>query len=176
LVSDRIPSSIGNSRWLISGCEFTAKAGSRVIQVQNHACVHNIITTILLNGVKNPNFETVMAKFSPAYLKKLEELLRNGGYELRYEKGNFKSNYCVLEAKKVVVINKFSTPESRMQSLLEIIQGLSSSGVLVADLRSVGLKNPIQSTAELEFGNDSPESVDPVADEVEVAAVEGAGN
>jgi hypothetical protein len=117
-----------------------------------------------------------MAKFSPAYLKKLEDLLRNGGYELRYEKGNFKSNYCVLEAKKVVVINKFSAPESRMQSLLEIIQVLTASGALVADLRSIGLKNPIQSTAELEFGNDSTEPVDSVTDQVEIAAAEGAGN
>lgn len=92
-----------------------------------------------------------MAKFSPAYLKKLEELLKSCGYELRYEKGNFRSNYCVLEAKKVVVINKFSAPESRMQSLLEIIQGLSASGAIQVDLRSIGLKNPIQTTDSLAF-------------------------
>jgi hypothetical protein len=92
-----------------------------------------------------------MAKFSPAYLKKLEELLKSCGYELRYEKGNFRSNYCVLEAKKVVVINKFSAPESRMQSLLEIIQGLSAAGFIQADLRSIGLKNPIQTADSLSF-------------------------
>jgi len=92
-----------------------------------------------------------MAKFSPAYLKKLEELLKSCGYELRYEKGNFRSNYCVLEAKKVVVINKFSAPESRMQALLEIIQGLSLSGAIHADLRSIGLKNAIQSADSLAF-------------------------
>lgn len=92
-----------------------------------------------------------MAKFSPAYLKKLEELLKSCGYELRYEKGNFRSNYCVLEAKKVVVINKFSAPESRMQSLLEIIQGLTASGAIHADLRSIGLKNPIQISDSLTF-------------------------
>lgn len=127
-------------------------------------------------AAKIPNFETVMAKFTPAYLKKLEELLRNGGYELRYEKGNFKSNYCVLEAKKVVVINKFTAPESRMQSLLEIIQGLTASGALVADLRTIGLKNPIQSTAELEFGT---EPVDALVDEnvpVEISTVEPDSN
>jgi hypothetical protein len=87
-----------------------------------------------------------MAKFTPAFLKKLEDLLKEQGYEVRYEKGNFKSGYCVLEAKKVVVINKFSTLESRIQALIEIINHLTNSGEINADLRSVGLKNPILSS------------------------------
>ena len=41
-----------------------------------------------------------MAKFTPAFLKKLEELLKEQGYDVRYEKGNFKSGFCVLEDKK----------------------------------------------------------------------------
>ena len=86
-----------------------------------------------------------MAKFTPAYLKKLEDLLKESLYEVRYEKGNFKSNYCILEAKKVVVINKFSTLESRIQALLEIIQGLNAGGEITVDLRQIGLKNPIVS-------------------------------
>ena len=92
----------------------------------------------------------VMAKFTPAYLKKLEDLLEQSGYDVRYEKGNFKSNYCILEAKKVVVINKFSVLESRIQSLLEIIQTLVANQVIQADLRTIGLKNPIH-THELAF-------------------------
>lgn len=100
-----------------------------------------------------------MTKYSPAYLKKLEEFLRNCGYELRYEKGNFKSNYCVLEAKKVVVINKFSAPESRMQSLLEIIRGLAAAGAITADLKIIGLQNPLQ-TGALDFpdAGDAPDA------------------
>lgn len=115
-----------------------------------------------------------MAKFTPAYLKKLEDVLKEGGYEVRYEKGNFKSGYCLLELKKVVVVNKFSTLESRIQSLLEIINQLSAGGQLVADLRSVGLKNPIR--------NQNPESsedaltlfdtIDPVLQEVPVTDAE----
>ena len=41
-------------------------------------------------------------------LEKLEQLLRSGGYRVRYEKGNFKTGACVLQNSKVVVINKFS--------------------------------------------------------------------
>lgn len=56
LVSDRIPSSIGNSHWLISGCEFTAKGGSRVESLQNRVSVHNIITFKLAQRLKKPEF------------------------------------------------------------------------------------------------------------------------
>lgn len=69
-----------------------------------------------------------MVKYTPATLKKLEEALKEFAYEVRYEKGNFRSGYCVLEAKKVVVVNKFSTLESRIQSLIEITQQLAKTG------------------------------------------------
>ena len=48
-------------------------------------------------------------------------------YKVRYEKGNFKSGYCILETKKVVVINKFTPLESRINSLAEIISNLGLS-------------------------------------------------
>ncbi len=88
-----------------------------------------------------------MAKFTPAYLKKLEDFLKESGYEVRYEKGNFKSNYCILEAKKVVVVNKFSVLESRIQSLLEIVSALKANNAIQQDLKEIGLKNPIQKTS-----------------------------
>lgn len=50
-------------------------------------------------------------------------------YKVRYEKGNFKSGYCILETKKVVVINKFTPLESRINSLTEIINNLGFSDV-----------------------------------------------
>jgi len=107
-----------------------------------------------------------MAKFTPAFLKKLEDLLKEQGYDVRYEKGNFKSGFCVLEEKKVVVINKFSTLESRIQALTEIIVALTKGGQISADLRSVGLKNPMvdgSQDAEIEF--DAPESTSLPAEE-----------
>ena len=100
-----------------------------------------------------------MAKFTPAFLKKLEELLKEQGYDVRYEKGNFKSGFCVLEDKKVVVINKFSTLESRIQALTEIIVSLTKGGQINADLRSVGLINPmLDSTQDSEIIFEETES------------------
>ncbi|MFM7014705.1 MAG: hypothetical protein ACKOX3_00100 [Bacteroidota bacterium] len=115
-----------------------------------------------------------MAKFTPAYLKKLEELLKEQNYEVRYEKGNFKSNYCLLETKRVVVINKFSTLESRIQALLEIINTLNTNSQIQVDLRTIGLKNPIVSkeenveeNPELNFSEEAPQSDDSAAENTE---------
>ncbi len=102
-----------------------------------------------------------MPKFTPAYLKKLEELLKEQNYEVRYEKGNFRSNYCLLETKRVVVINKFSTLESRIQALIEIITTLNANNQIAVDLREIGLKNPIVSkedNPELDFSAVAPQT------------------
>jgi hypothetical protein len=63
-------------------------------------------------------------QFTPSNLKKVEEFLKEVGYELRYEKGNFNSGYCVLQDKNIVVVNKYFNPESRFQKILEIIPTL----------------------------------------------------
>lgn len=63
-------------------------------------------------------------KFSKTHLHKLEEILDKSGYKVRYEKGNFNSGYCIVEQKKVIVINKFFETDGRVQVLLEIIQSL----------------------------------------------------
>ncbi len=45
-------------------------------------------------------------------------------YTVRYEKGNFNSGYCIVENKKIAVINKFFDVEGRMNCLLDILQNL----------------------------------------------------
>lgn len=62
-----------------------------------------------------------MFRYTPATLQKLEHLFREGDYLVRYEKGTFKSGYCILEDKKVLVINKYFDTESRINSLLDIL-------------------------------------------------------
>lgn len=57
-------------------------------------------------------------------LEKLELLLKSGGYKVRYEKGNFKTGACLLQSSKMIVINKFSNLESRIQSLVELLREL----------------------------------------------------
>jgi hypothetical protein len=57
-------------------------------------------------------------------LEKLEMLLRTAGYKVRYEKGNFKTGACLLQSSKMIVVNKFSNLESRIQSLAELTREL----------------------------------------------------
>ncbi len=60
-------------------------------------------------------------RHSTANLKRIEALLKSDGYTIRYEKGNFKSGYCLLENKKVIIVNKFFDLKNKIESLNAII-------------------------------------------------------
>ncbi len=60
-------------------------------------------------------------KFNQQTLQKLEAILSQSDYVIRYERGNFQSGWCLLEAKKVVVLNKFLDVEGRINTLLDLI-------------------------------------------------------
>lgn len=63
-------------------------------------------------------------KYTQHTLDKLEELLQELEYVVRYERGTFQSGYCILEQKKVVVLNKFLQLEGRINTLIDIIPKL----------------------------------------------------
>lgn len=60
-------------------------------------------------------------KYNLATLKKLEDILDECGYIIRYERGSFQSGYCILEDRKVVVLNKFLPTEGRINTLMDLI-------------------------------------------------------
>ena len=62
-----------------------------------------------------------MFRYTPTTLQKLEQVFRESGFIVRYEKGNFKAGYCVLHDKKVAVINKYFDTESRINSLIDLM-------------------------------------------------------
>ena len=64
-------------------------------------------------------------KYNQTTLNKLEKILDEAGYIVRYERGSFQSGYCILEDKKVVVLNKFLIPEGRINTLIDIIPSLT---------------------------------------------------
>ncbi|HNU12919.1 MAG: hypothetical protein JNK27_15905 [Chitinophagaceae bacterium] len=63
-------------------------------------------------------------KYTQATLDKLEAIPEEAGYVLRYERGTFQSGYCILESKKVVVLNKFLQIEGRINTLVDLIPQL----------------------------------------------------
>lgn len=64
-------------------------------------------------------------KITQSTLDKLEDILGESEYVVRYERGNFQSGWCLLESKRIVVLNKFLNLEARINTLLELIPQLS---------------------------------------------------
>jgi len=63
-------------------------------------------------------------KYTANTLKKLEQLFDEARYVIRYEKGNFNSGYCILEEKRIAVINRFLNVEGRINALVEILPSI----------------------------------------------------
>ncbi|WP_211329960.1 hypothetical protein [Deminuibacter soli] len=63
-------------------------------------------------------------KYTQATLDKLEDILGESEYVVRYERGTFQSGWCLLEQKRIVVLNKFLNVEGRINTLSEIIPQL----------------------------------------------------
>jgi hypothetical protein len=78
-------------------------------------------------------------------LEKLELLLKSAGYRVRYEKGNFKTGACMLLSSKIVVINKFSNLESKIQSMVELTSELEIDHKLL-DEKQIAFLHQIKQT------------------------------
>lgn len=65
-----------------------------------------------------------MLPFTQHSLDKLEALFKSMGYKVRYEKGNFKTGSCLLQSSKIIVVNRFSNIEVKINSLIELLREL----------------------------------------------------
>lgn len=63
-------------------------------------------------------------KYTQTTLDKIEKVISETGYIIRYERGTFQSGFCILEDRKVVVLNKFLPLEGRINTLIELIPSL----------------------------------------------------
>lgn len=70
-------------------------------------------------------------KYNQTSLNKLEKIIEEAGYIVRYERGSFQSGYCILEEKKVVVLNKFLNAEGRINTLIDLIPSLNITAELL---------------------------------------------
>lgn len=61
-------------------------------------------------------------KYTKQFLSKLEDIFSEAGLVLRYEKGNFKSGYCILKETGMVIINKYYSLDGKINCLLEILK------------------------------------------------------
>ena len=64
-------------------------------------------------------------KYTQNILDKIESIVEESGYVIRYERGTFQSGYCILQDKKVVVLNKFFQTEGRINTLIDLMPQLN---------------------------------------------------
>mgnify|MGYP003331446051 FL=1 len=76
--------------------------------------------TTFVTGVESYKSILIM-KLNQSTLDKLEDILGESDFVVRYERGNFQSGWCLLESKRIVVLNKFLSLEGRINTLLELI-------------------------------------------------------
>ena len=63
-------------------------------------------------------------KYTQTTLDKIDKMIEESGYIVRYERGSFQSGFCILEDKKVVVLNKFLQLEGRINTLIDLVPQL----------------------------------------------------
>ena len=66
-------------------------------------------------------------RYNATTLSLLESIMKENRYIVRYEKGSFQSGYCILQDKRVAVINKFYDTESRINALIRIMHQVELS-------------------------------------------------
>lgn len=72
-------------------------------------------------------------RISKGTQEKLEAILRANGYHVRYEKGNFKGGYCVVQAQQTIIINKFVPLEGIIATLTELLREVAIVESLLTD-------------------------------------------
>jgi hypothetical protein len=99
-----------------------------------------------------------MLKFTTHNLKKLETLFEELGYTVRYEKGNFQSGYCMVEDRKIAVVNKFFNTEGRINCLLDILSGIEAAETDISEKSSRLHKDIIKAREATTLNSNTPPS------------------
>ena len=70
-------------------------------------------------------------------------------FSLRYERGNFKSGYCILNTEKVAVVNKYFSRDGKINCLVDIIKSIKIDTEKLSE-KNQGLYHDLsQTTLEL---------------------------
>ncbi len=67
-------------------------------------------------------------RYTKATLSKLEDLLNESGFSVRYEKGQFQGGYCVLRDQQLIIVNAFYPLEGRVNCLVDLALELVGEG------------------------------------------------
>lgn len=88
-------------------------------------------------------------RYTKQFLNKLEDIFAESDYVLRYEKGNFKSGYCLLNETKIAIVNKYYTTEGKVNCLIDILKSIELDTSSLSDKNAHLLMELSQTTLEL---------------------------
>ncbi len=88
-------------------------------------------------------------RYTKQFLNKLEDIFAESDYVLRYEKGNFKSGYCLLKDTKVAIVNKYYTTEGKISCLIDILKSVEIDKATLSDKNAALLMELSQTTLKL---------------------------
>lgn len=91
----------------------------------------------------------MVVKYTKQFLHKLEDLMAETDFLLRYERGNFKAGYCILNTKKVAIVNKYFSHEGKINCLLDIIKSIEINEDRLSDKNQSLLNSLAQTKLEL---------------------------
>ena len=95
------------------------------------------------------NQNCILLKITKQLQRKLEDIFETLEFRVRYEKGTFRSGYCILENQNVIVVNKFYPLESKVNVLIGILRDLNPAETALAP-EQVKLLRKLNQT-ELQF-------------------------
>lgn len=83
-----------------------------------------------------------MARIKPTkrVLNKVEDIFAESDYHLRYEKGGFKSGFCILKSEKIIIVNKYYTIEGKLNVLIDILKNVQLNTNQLTDKNKQFLK------------------------------------
>jgi len=88
-------------------------------------------------------------RYTKQFLNKLEDIFAESDYVLRYEKGNFKSGYCLLNDTKIAIVNKYYTTEGKVNCLIDILKSIEIDKEALSEKNVNLLAELSQTTLEL---------------------------
>ena len=91
-----------------------------------------------------------MLNYTKHTLGKVEALLTDQDYIIRYERGSFTSGYCLVENRKIAILNKFFEPAARINCLLDILTSIEVDESLYGEKQLAFYKQAMKHLLKIE--------------------------
>lgn len=91
-----------------------------------------------------------MLNYTKHTLGKVEDLLKDQGYVIRYERGSFTSGYCIVEDRKIAILNRFFDTQARINCLLDILVSIEVDESLYGEKQQAFYKQSMKHVMAVE--------------------------